>query len=323
MVQVNVKYVATKVNRVRFKPESHGLLNRHEYCLVSGSWDDKPNTLSLWACSAKPSEDSLDAGMRRLYTVELVSDTGDLCFAGADILAAALSSGEVRLYRCSNNELQEQQRWSHLHPGYPCTAIAARGPSKLASVGEDGRLCQLSPGRPEASRIIEGANSGCPTCLSYVRQEHVIVGNLAGHLQLWDLASPDRRPAQDLTWSGQQVTCLAQHQSQGHLVACGAASGQLSLWDLRQTRLATVTLAAPTQGALADMVFDPEGSLLFCAHDGSLLCWTTPGAGAPRGEVDMDALVRPQGRPLNSLDLQGPLVAAGSDSETLLLLSHS
>lgn len=320
MVQVNVKYVGQKVNRVRFRPESQSLLNRHEYSLVSGSWDDKPNSLSLWACSARPSEDSPDAGMRRLHTVELVADAGDLCFAGGDILAAALSSGEVRLFRCSSNELQEQQRWSHLHPGYPCTAVAARGPAKLASVGEDGRLCQLTPGRPEPTRVIDGANSGCPTCLSYVRQEHVIVGNLAGHLQLWDLASPDKRPAQDLAWTGQQVTCLAQHQNQGHLVACGAASGQLSLWDLRQTRLATVTLAAPTQGALADMVFHPEGSLLFCAHDGSLLRWVTPGP--PRGEVEMDALVRPQGKPLNSLDLQGPLVAAGTDSETVLLLSQ-
>lgn len=77
---------------------------------------------------------------------------------------------------------------------------------------------------------------------------------------------------------GQQVTCLAQHQTQGHLVACGAASGQLSLWDLRQTRLATVTLTAPTQGALAEMLFHPDdGSLLFCAHDGSLLRWASPG----------------------------------------------
>lgn len=318
---VNVKYVGKKVNRVRFKPESHGLLNRPEYYLVSGSCDDKPNALSLWACSARPSADPSEAGVRCLDTVELVADADDLCFAGADILAAALSSGEVRLYRCGSKELREQQRWSHLHPGCPCTAIAARDATKLASVGEHGRLCLLTPGRPEPTRVIEDANSGCPTCLTYVRQEQVIVGNLAGHLQLWDLATPDRRPAHDLAWGGQQVTCLAQHQTQGHLVACGAASGQLSLWDLRQTRLATVTLTAPTQGALAEMLFHPDdGSLLFCAHDGSLLRWASPGP--PRGDVEMDALVRPRGLPLNSLDLRGPLVAAGSSSETLLLLSQ-
>lgn len=53
---------------------------------------------------------------------------------------------------------------------------------------------------PHPSVLSEDANSGCPTCLTYVRQEQVIVGNLAGHLQLWDLATPDRRPAQDLAW---------------------------------------------------------------------------------------------------------------------------
>ncbi|KAH9381520.1 hypothetical protein HPB48_005505 [Haemaphysalis longicornis] len=297
---VNVKYVGKKVNRVRFKPESHGLLNRPEYYL--------PNALSLWACSARPSADPSEAGVRCLDTVELVADADDLCFAGADILAAALSSGEVRLYRCGSKELREQQRWSHLHPGCPCTAIAARDATKLASVGEHGRLCLLTPGRPEPTRVMGkfiDANSGCPTCLTYVRQEQVIVGNLAGHLQLWDLATPDRRPCTGPGMvrrlvgglggsrlgrrgaeegplgrrrGGQQVTCLAQHQTQGHLVACGAASGQLSLWDLRQTRLATVTLTAPTQGALAEMLFHPDdGSLLFCAHDGSLLRWASPG----------------------------------------------
>lgn len=43
--------------------------------------------------------------------------------------------------------------------------------------------------------------------------------------------------------------------------------------------------------------------------------------GLPRGGVELESLVRPQGRPLNSLDLRGPLVATGSDSEAIFLLT--
>lgn len=322
MVGINVKFVGKKVNRVRFKPDGQNLASSAHCLLVSGSWDDQPNSLCLWSCpTGFPAYDEPNANqaINCLHKFDISSDIDDLCFAGADFVAVALASGDVRLFRCGSKELQEQQCWKQLHPGYPCTAVASRGPTKLASVGEDGRLCQLEQGRHEAVRCLERADSGAPTCLRFVRHDHVAVGNLAGHVHLWDLNSPDRRPTQDLFWAGEQVTCMGQHPSQGHLLASGASSGRLCLWDLRQGHLPTATLAAPAQGALADMVFEPEGALLFCASNGSLLRWGNPGL--PRGGVELESLVRPQGRPLNSLDLRGPLVATGSDSEAIFLLT--
>lgn len=327
MPNVYVKFVSKKISKVRLRPQSQSFLDAGSLILVSGSWDDEPNNLCVWRCPNNL-DSSSSGDLVCQHSVDINADITDLCFAGGDLLAAALSSGDARLYRCDNQHLTEAQEWRGLHGTTSCTAIAARGTAHLATVGEDGRLCQLAPGRKQPLCVIGRADSSCMTCVTFVRQNVVAAGSLSGRLSLWDLSAP-QHPVQDLRLCGERVTCASQHPSQPHLLATGTAKGRLCVWDLRKAERPAATLAGPP-APVSELTFHPArpgAPLLSCSHDGSLLYWMpSSGDGGVRAwsqeeGVHAAELVPPRGRPLNSLDVRDSLVACGSDTEAVYLLS--
>ncbi|XP_076373919.1 nucleoporin 43 [Tachypleus tridentatus] len=286
-------------------------------------------------------------------------DVTDLKFLSGDILAAASSTGSLTLFKSHRNQtLKVQHVWEGIHhylqnPAQ-CTCITTKK-DEICTVGEDGRLVVLNINRKQHSREIDKADSCSLTCVSYLSQHEVIAGNIRGHLKMWDMRSNSDSPSRILLLSGDQVaiTCMNQHPSQFHVLATGTEDGSLCIWDMRQESH-PVTILNAHATSMMEVCFHPTSPnhLFTSSLDGAVWQWNASGlktaplniTGTPRGSglstisqtglgnpwlicdaskhrLEIDSLLPPFVKAINSLDVEATVLVCGTDSEAVYLVT--
>jgi len=287
-------------------------------------------------------------------------DVAAMEFIDPNNLIVATSASALVLFESSASSIKETRRWpAAIESAMPYSGLAVRQGiegAEVVTVGEDGfikRFILKDPKDSPAQCIESGADS--LTCVAYLGQNEVAVGNLAGRLKIFDLNKSQEVRAcllrqDDLVG----ITCILQHPSQPHLVFCGTEAGSICVWDLRQEDQPN-----PSAFYNCHTVLIPElrfhalstSHLISVCYDGTALWWNasklmspfeTPAALASNRELkrpqnsdtsgwlmpdvmkdrmEIERLVEPSIFCVNSVDSSGDLVAVGGDSEMLQVFS--
>ncbi|XP_042212319.1 nucleoporin Nup43-like isoform X2 [Homarus americanus] len=275
-------------------------------------------------------------------------NVNDIQYVTRDMFAAGSSTGGVKLYKHNNsNHIEEKMSWDRLHSflggAAPCTALATNG-DQIASVGEDGKLVIINPNQKATNRTIESVGGCSVYAVVYVRASEVVTANMQGHLKLWDLRAS--QPAKATLLSPDQIAVchLAGHPTQQHLVAAGGEDGALAIWDMRNTGQPFSIISAHN-GPISEVKFHPGAPehLFTCGLDGQLLHWDASASARPthmssfkstrelpggsvtvwlssdvaRGAIDTTCVIPQSPLPINSIDVEGTTLIAGSDNEAI------
>nr|XP_027213572.1 nucleoporin Nup43-like [Penaeus vannamei] len=192
--------------------------------------------------------------------------------------------------------------------------------------------------------LLSESVGGCSMyAVVYVRASEVVTANMQGHLKLWDLRA--QQPAKATLLSPDQIAVchLAGHPTQQHLVAAGGEDGAMAIWDMRNIAQ-PVTLISAHNGPITEVRFHPAAPdhLFTCGLDGQLLHWDASASARPtpvsfkgprdpagasitvwlssdvaRGAIDTTCIIPQSSLPINSLDIEGPTLVAGSDNESI------
>ncbi|KAK7018683.1 Nucleoporin Nup43 [Halocaridina rubra] len=338
------KYVSRKIKTIRWKPGLSDYGRAETF--VSGSWDEMENVLEVWHVPEADDDPSA------IHEVKHSDNVNDIQYVTRDSFATGGGAGGVRLFQhSSGGHLEEKFSWSKVHHflggASPCTALASNG-DQIASVGEDGRLVILNPGHKQVSRNIENVGGCSLYAVIYVRASEVLTGNMQGHLKLWDIRS--NQPAKATLISPDQIAVctLAGHPTQQHLVAAGGEDGALTLWDMRSA-YQPITVIAAHSGPITEVRFHPSSPehLLTCGLDGQILHWDASAAGRPsqlpfkntkqqsgpsisvwlssevaQGSIDTTCIIPVSHLPVNTLDVEGSVLIAGSDNEAIYTIRN-
>ncbi|XP_042868559.1 nucleoporin Nup43-like [Penaeus japonicus] len=339
-VSVSKKYVSRKVKTVRWKPPSTSDFG-DTHTFVSGSWDDSENVVAVWHVPGCEEDPTL------IHQLSHPANVNDIQYVTREAFATAGGNGSVQLFQHNNNDqLESKATWNRIHTvlggSAPCTALATNG-DQIASVGEDGNLVILNPNQDQPVRRIESVGGCSMYAVVYVRASEVVTANMQGHLKLWDLRA--QQPARATLLSPDQIAVchLAGHPTQQHLVAAGGEDGAMAIWDMRNIAQ-PVTLISAHNGPITEVRFHPAAPdhLFTCGLDGQILHWDASASAQPtpvsfkgsrepsgasitvwlssdvaRGAIDTTCIIPQSPLPINSLDVEGPTLIAGSDNESI------
>ncbi|XP_050734390.1 nucleoporin Nup43-like [Eriocheir sinensis] len=335
------RYVGQKVNVVRWKPPQTHFGETDTF--VAGTWDDVENSVGVW--HIPDSEDDPTP----VSNLPHQGDVTDIQYVTRDSFMVGSSLGAVSLYRhTTEGQLEVASSWDRVHffttGRARCTSLACSG-DQIASVGEDGKLVILNPNQRKPVRVLEGVGGCSLYAVLFVRTHEVLMSSMQGHLKLWDLRAS--QPAKGLLFSPDQVAVchLAGHPTQQHLVAAGGEDGTLALWDMRNTGH-PFTIIAAHSGPICKVQFHPVSPehLFTCGLDGQLLHWDAsasarashtsykgaqelPGGSVTvwlssevsRGATDTACILQSP-LPINSVDVEGTTLIAGSDNEAIYVV---
>ncbi|GLV31898.1 Nucleoporin 43kD [Carabus blaptoides fortunei] len=245
---VHGTFVSEKISKIRWRPDQFE--NSHSF--VTGSWDNDENTIKLWKLVTTDEDD--------IYPCELKSyrangDVTEIKFINQDLLVASTSDGSVNLLRVTDREneavdIKEQVNWKQIHKfknsdPTSCTGLSTYD-EDIVTIGEDGRINLLTSRRETLVRSIENADSCSLHCVSFLKYNEVLTGNLRGQMKIWDLRKSDDKPASTFMLNGEQIaaTCLTYHPTQRHMVLAGDEEGSLTVWDLRLNTFPVTLLSA-------------------------------------------------------------------------------
>lgn len=338
-VVVSKKYVSRKVKCVRWKPPLSDYGRTDTF--VSGTWDDTDNVVEVWHVPES------DDDPTQIHQLPHPGSVSDIQYITRDMLAVGGNLGDVKLYQHDgNNHLEEKMSWDRAHTFMggpaPCTALATNG-DQIASVGEDGKLVIINPNQKNPIRNIESVGGCSVYAVVYVRASEVVTANMQGHLKLWDLRAS--QPAKATLLSPDQIAVcdLAGHPTQQHLVAAGGEDGALAIWDMRNINQ-PFTIISAHNGPISEVCFHPGAPehVFTCGLDGQLLHWDASASARPthvpfkstreplggsvtvwlssdvaRGAIDTTNVIPHSPLPINSLDVEGSTLVAGSDNEAI------
>lgn len=337
------RYVGQKVNVVRWKPPVTHYGDTNTF--VAGSWDDVENSVGVWRIP-ESEDDPVPVS-----SLPHQGDVTDIQYVTRDSFMVGSSTGAVRLCRHNaEDKVEAVSCWDKVHSFItgpaPCTSLACSG-EQIASVGEDGKLVILNPNQKKPVRVLEGVGGCSLYAVMFVRTHEVLTSSMQGHLKLWDLRAPQQ--AKGLLFNPDQVAVcnLAGHPTQQHLVAAGGEDGTLALWDMRNTGH-PFTIIAAHNGPICQVQFHPVAPehLFTCGFDGQLLHWDASASAKPthlsykgpqdvsggsvtvwlgsevsRGATDTTCILQSP-LPINSLDVEGATLIAGSDNEAIYVVGQ-
>ncbi|XP_066950405.1 nucleoporin Nup43 [Macrobrachium rosenbergii] len=338
------KYVSRKIKTVRWKPPVSEFGRTDTF--VTGSWDDAENILGVWHVP------EIDDDPSFVYQLHHPDSVNDIQYITRDTFASGGSSGNVRLYQhTSAGQLEEKFVWEKIHKFIggtcPCTALASNG-DQIASVGEEGKLVILNPSQERISRTIESVGGCSIYAVIYVRASEVLTANMQGHLKLWDLRADQPSKATLISPDQIAVCNLAAHPNQQHIVASGGEDGALTLWDMRNINQ-PITVIAAHSGSITSVKFHPASPehLFTCGTDGQILHWDASANDRPssmpfknsrepsgssisvwltsdvaQGIIDTTSIIPPSPLPINSVDVEGSVLIAGSDNEAVFTIRN-
>ncbi|XP_071552971.1 nucleoporin Nup43 [Panulirus ornatus] len=339
--RVSKKYVSRKIKSLRWKPPLSDYGRTDTF--VTGSWGDPNNVVALWHVPESEEDPSV------MHQLPHRGSVNDIQYVTRDTFAAAGNTGGVKLYQHSATGcLEEIMSWDKIHSfvgdaSAPCTALATSG-DHIASVGEDGKLVIINSSQERDFRNLESVGGCSVYAVVFTRASEVVTGNMQGHLKLWDLRASQPVKATLLSPDQIAVCHLAGHPTQQHIVAAGGEDGALSIWDMRNTSQ-PFTIISAHSGPITEVRFHPASPehLFSCGLDGQLLHWDASATARPshmssfkgtrdpaggtvtvwlssdvaRGSIDTSSIIPGSLLPINSLDVEGSTLLAGSDNEAI------
>lgn len=162
-------------------------------------------------------------------------------------------------------------------------------------------------------------------------------------MKIWDIRASDNNPRQSFMLGTDQIaaTCLTYHPTQRHIVVAGDEEGSLTIWDLRYLNGIPISLLGAHKDTVSEIQFHPDvcNQLFTCSLDGEIWHWkpdihnqTTllrvddineinPWLTSEiKNKVEVDILMPPVHKPLNSIDLNKDKLLSGSDNEAIYLI---
>lgn len=165
----------------------------------------------------------------------------------------------------------------------------------------------------------------------------VITGNLRGHMKIWDLRSPNNKPAASFLLAGDELaaTCIVNHPTQPHFILAGSESGSLAVWDLRMNSFPSSLLKAHASG-VTEMQFHPENpnKLLTSSLSGELWDWNmeamtkstkTSENWMPLEDkncMSVNSLMPPLHKSINTISCDKGRILCGADNEAIYLIKN-
>lgn len=129
----------------------------------------------------------------------------------------------------AQNNLTEKRRFDRLHKfvdgnNAPCTGLSVFD-SDVATVGEDGVLNIVSLNSGETIKSFQNADSCSLTCVSFINQKEILIGNRMGIMKMFDIRTDNDSPIGSFLISCQDdklsncVSCIVYHPTQKHIVS--------------------------------------------------------------------------------------------------------
>lgn len=326
-------FASEKISKIRWQHEP--LSDTKTF--ITGSWDNPVNKITYWTFQTNEDDES--------YPVIITSDPfyGDvteLQFINKDFFVASSSDGSVKVLQILENpyaKFKEHITWKNIHrfnsteENASCTAFSTFE-QDIVSVGEDGKINLLTAHQKDIVRTIDSAESCSLYCVDFLRHNEILTGNIRGHMKIWDLRNDQDRPVSFML-SDQvttEVTSVAHHPTQRHIVVAGGGDGSLTVWDLRRNTYPVSQLNAHAK-AVSEILFhrDRPENLFTCSTSGELWHWNNASQSKTKfddtdahwlnsfggkGKVTVCASVH---KPINSIDISKSTLLFGCDNEAL------
>ncbi|XP_040483886.1 nucleoporin Nup43 isoform X2 [Ursus maritimus] len=331
MEDIYAKFVSQKISKTRWRPVPPGSLQTAD-TFAAGSWDNEENYVSLWSIGDFGNLDS-DGGFegdhQLLCDIRHHGDVMDLQFFDQERIVAASSTGcvTVFLHHPNNQTLSVSQQWTsaHYHTGpgspscgsAPCTGVVCSNP-EIVTVGEDGRINLFRADHKEAVRTIDNADSSTLHAVTFLRTPEILTVNSIGQLKIWDFRKQGNEPSQILSLTGDRVPlhCVDRHPNQQHVVATGGQDGMLSIWDVRQGTMPVSLLKAHEAERGRNSTFLSHSiSNQANVHQSLISSWLSTDPAKDR--IEITSLLPSRTLSVNSLDVLGPCLVCGTDSEAI------
>lgn len=89
-------------------------------------------------------------------------------------------------------------------------------------------VAMLMPNLSDFLTYVDNADSCSLNCVTFIKHNEILTGNLRGLMKIWDLRSPTNEPSNTFMFSSDQVaaTCLTVHPTQRHMVVAGDEEGE-------------------------------------------------------------------------------------------------
>lgn len=357
VVNVCGTFVSQKIQKVRWKPDN--------LCdtIVSGSWDDDDNKLTLWKCFKIENEDGFVKPKPR-SVVEHDGDIMEIQFIDDCTIAVSSSIGSISVFKISEKNgdtaLIELSKWDKVHVHNNGEAASGTDiacfEDTITSVGEDGRIVLISVKEKMPYRVIENADSCTIRCVSVNQFSQVLTGNSRGQMKVWDLRNYSSLPQTSFTLSGGgQVgfTRVIGHPTQTHIKLAGGEDGTITVWDLRNNKFAVNSLNAHSQ-SVNELAFHPDRPehLYSCSSNGQLWHWDSSKlnhsyipqfgvnetrnisddaeeTGCPwmsknlKNRITVFSVIQNLHLPVNSLDVSSNFIVCGCDNEAMYLIHET
>jgi len=311
---LSTKFLGQKVSAVKWMSSQQGAKR-----LLTGSWDDRVNHLTLWSVPYVRNEHSEHGGHAdsiepiELSHIPMRASITSLA-KGSNDREAIVSTGDGKVHVVDilhGSTLEIRHTWDGLHTaGCACTALETRSPDfKIASAGEDGRIHILHLDQGEPVRTWGDGFGATVNDVAFRSQSEFFSVNSMAQLQLWDVREKGvvntfrfENSADDGALQELHSVCV---HEQGNKVATGDNCGVLNIWDMRMA--ATELVEFPESSVqchtseLWNIQFHPihTDHVFTASEDGKLLWWNTN----PHDEHQQDFYLPSDAGKLNVRDL--------------------
>ncbi|KAH6567769.1 hypothetical protein BASA62_005889 [Batrachochytrium salamandrivorans] len=298
-----------KVSKVRWAPLTSARMGRSMFAL--GTFDCSTPSISIWsfelqsvppssprsasipsaAYNALPQHSSTVASIHQLASSNLSSRsdiTGLEFLQDGSRLVASTSDGHLRVFHINSEDgltlecvSETQLHRRHAHHFAECTALAVSRSGgdhqQMASVGSDGQLI-FSTIDGRIQHTVTNLDGLALTAVQWRTPSQVVTTSLSGRICLIDQRAD--KPAlvfSDGSVAVQAHSSLAVHATQSEMLATGAESGMIQLWDLRNVDSPESTDAKSHTSIVWDLHISTSdtGKIWSCSEDGTVCSWTS------------------------------------------------
>ncbi|XP_051176057.1 nucleoporin Nup43 [Leptopilina boulardi] len=334
---VQGKFVSEKISKIRWQNEPFA----ETKTFLTGSWDNPINKITLWTLQTNEDEESDPVVVT---SDPCYGDVTEIKFINKDFFVVSSSDGTVKVLQILENpysKFKEHITWKNLHyystgENACCTGFSTFE-QDIVSVGEDGRINLLTAHQKEIVRSIDTAESCSICCIDFLKHNEILTGNIRGHMKIWDLRNYQDRPVPFML-SDQvttEVTSVAHHPTQRHIVVAGGGDGSLTVWDLRRNTYPVSQLNAHAK-SVTEILFHPDrpDNLFTSSTSGELWHWNNASQSKSKfdngdahwlnsfggkGKVTVCASVH---KPINSIDINKSTLLLGCDNEAIYTIKN-